>query len=234
MKGERGQACTSPARPYCHVYNLTFSLTPSSMISLFRITLFLASVGWASAEELGSSATAFQHAETETPEFSGVIKALNVEPLTTGNSTTVVRMVSDSGWAVSFVLTVPISADRQRSTVAELKIASFDDRTNGSVIKTVNANLTPSESALLRQALSSGRSFKGFRDDRSSHAIDGGWSFIEMQTATDYKWIFMYGSGDAHSESKELRTALLNIMAHLLTMHPEKAGETTSKPGAER
>jgi hypothetical protein len=140
------------------------------MITISKITLFLALVGWASAEELGSSAAAFQHSQIETPGFSEVIKELNLEPLIKGDSTTVVRWIGGGGW-FNYVMTIQIPAVREKPVVAEFKLASFDAHTNRNVIKSVSADLTPGERAALKDALSSSKSFNKSQPNGSSPAM---------------------------------------------------------------
>jgi hypothetical protein len=54
-----------------------------------------------------------------------------------------------------------------------------------------------------------------------------------MQTATDHKWIVLYGAGGAHSDSKELVAALLHLLTHVAA-DTRKSVELTSKPSAEK
>jgi hypothetical protein len=68
------------------------------MSSLSRIILFLTLAGLLSAEEIRSSAVAFQHTQSETPDFSEVVKELKLEPLIPSNSKNVVRVIWGGGW----------------------------------------------------------------------------------------------------------------------------------------
>lgn len=198
------------------------------MSSLSRIILFLTLAGLLSAEEIRSSAVAFQHTQSETPDFSEVVKELKLEPLIPSNSKNVVRVIWGGGW-FDQVLTIHIPAVGQQPAVAELKLASFDATGDQTGTETLRADLTPNESVDLHAALSLGKSFNRSQPDHFIHAIDSGWSFVEMQTATEYKCLFQCGSANAHSDNKKLETVLLHIMTRILT---EKTGESASPPNA--